>query len=159
MVEVNYTLLERTFFLVGSILSVILTCYKIKEYFDRPKIQISPHLFITKEDINEFGQERAYINYKIEIVNSGKDVPGRFIVSKGIITYFSSDYFKLGRNCTRKFEGKFTISPLGINIKKLERPITLEIFFQDNHKRKYEYPKITLDGVGSMSYRSTRKTL
>lgn len=138
----SYILIEKIIWYLGSSIAIISGFIKLKEFFERPRIYISGN-FLREEGVrlNRFGQEEITQKYTVTGINTGKDIPGQFILKAyllGIdINYLLGQYQHLKKNKPLTVEGEVMIYPFGINVKQLPFPFKARLYFQDHKGKKY----------------------
>ncbi len=129
----DYSIIERIFYSIGSLIAIILGVTKLKRLSEPPNIKLRiSNLWIDNKKKNKYDQDLLPLEYSIDVLNTGRDLVGELILKIGSTeTYQLSGIINLRKNVPQKFEGVEEITPLGINIKEIETPFKAKIFFLD----------------------------
>jgi hypothetical protein len=158
-ININLSILEKTFYMFGSLIAFILGSIKLKEILRRPKIYLRPFFFFDKKEKNEYGQDLIPLEYECELLNTGKDLVGELIFKIGQYeTHQLSGIINLRKNKPVKIKGIEKITPSGINIKEIKTPFKIKVFFKDIKDKKYALHELTL-GEGGAGWSVTKNSL
>ncbi|HOC96793.1 MAG TPA: hypothetical protein PKJ54_00755 [Candidatus Pacearchaeota archaeon] len=148
---VNFSVLERIFYAIGSLVALILGAIELKRFLEPPNIMLRPYLFFKNKERNEYGQEVIPLQYEFRLLNTGREIVGEVLLSVGgfHVIHSLSEVINLKKNTPYMKEGIVRIEPVGVNIKKIETPFKVKIFFQDVKKKKYAVHEITLHENGA----------
>lgn len=155
----DFITIERIFYALGSLIAFFLGGIKLKKYFESPNILIRPYLFFKNKEKNEYGQDVIPLEYEFSVLNTGRDVVGEVLLRVGTNEIHNlSKIINLRKNIPFTKEGVIKIEPVGINIKKIDTPFKVKMFFQDIKGREYAVHEITL-GEGGAGWSQTKKSL
>jgi hypothetical protein len=156
---VNWSIVERIFYTVGSLVALILGGIQIKNYFEPPKVKLRPYFFFDKKIKNKYGQDVIPLEYECDLLNTGRDLVGELILKIDPAEVHNlSGIINLRKNIPYKSTGTEKIIPMGINIKEIKTPFKAKVFFQDIKGRKHAIHKITL-GEGGAGWSHTKHSL
>ena len=157
---INFLLIERVFYILGSFIAFILGAIKIKMILTPTNIFLKINmLFCNKKTKNKYGQEVMNLEYDCNLVNKGKDIIGELILLKEdtFETYCLGEIIILKKNIPYKTKGFRKISPAGINIKEIKTPFKAKIYFVDMKGKKHATQIVTI-GEGCSGWGASNKS-
>ena len=156
---VDFSIIERIFYAIGSAVALVLGVIKLKRYIERPKIKLRLYFYFENKKKNKYDQDVIPLEYECDLLNSGKDVVGELILKIGATEVHNlSKLINLRKNVPYKAHGVEEITPMGINIKEIETPFKAKVFFQDTKGKKYALHEVTL-GEGGAGWSHTKHSL
>ena len=157
---VDFLILERIFYLVGSLVALTLGIIKLNEILRPTKIKIRPVISFDRIKKEENLLSLTF-EYDCSIINTGREVIGELILN--VFPQHSihlSSIIKLIRNTPKTIRGKNKIYiPKEYNKKiKEEKVIWGVVFFKDIKGKKYGIHKVAV-GDGTIGFEQTKETL
>ena len=153
---VDFTLFDKVFYYVGSLISISLGVGKIIHYFsNRPRIKIN-----SKLRISHYSSEGFKLIYDRIVDNLGKETSGKLCISVNMLTYDLGEYVKLENHKPLQFLGTIKVSSL-LESDLLEQGLSIpaQVFFRDANGKKHAKQTIGLLKDGGSSQMGTRTTL
>lgn len=157
---VDFSIIERIFYAIGSLIAITLGIAKLIQLLEFPKIKLRINdLWIKGRKKNKYNQDLLPLEYDFDILNTGKDLVGELILKIGSAEIHNiSGVINLRKNKPHKCEGIEEITPMGINIKEIETPFKAKIFFADMKGKIYAFHEVTLD-VGGAGWSHTEHSI